>query len=713
VPYSVKPVKKTRNILGKYSSWSTTTKALILAYFPFTGVSAFTGDAPMTTKFKHLLSPITIGPAHVKNRIVMAPMNTGFAGPNGEVTQRMVDYYEERAKHGVGLIVVEATGVVADVKNMACQPCLADESCIPGFATLVERIKAYGAITVLQIQHSGNEAAFGKLVSASDVSSKVVGGVVTPLTVEEIEDLIEQFIRTAGRAQTAGFDGVEVHAAHGYLLNQFLSPFFNRRTDIYGGSIENRARMIVSIIDGIKSRFGEKFVVSVRYSAKEYIDGGLDMADSIQFATLFQAAGAHSLHVTSGVYDSALFISGPASVPQGMFVPTARAIKQAVDIPVIVVGRINDPLFAEEVLQDGSADMVAFGRAFLADHAFPLKIYEDRLDEIQKCIGCKYCATRVGSNLDVRCMVNAATGRERYFSDKASTAEPKKVAVVGGGPAGTQAAISAKRLGHDVTLLERTNRLGGQLNLAAKPPFKGVHHLLNYQKNTIKALGIEVKFGEAADRASIELMEPDVVIVATGAKAKAAPCPTIDCGNLISAWEALAVPEKVGKKVVIIGGGSVGCETAEFLAGRQVQLELLGMKGQGPDVDYRVVHKESPDIARDITIIELLDDVACDEEMHNLTLFKIRLQESDIRIITGARTEEIRKDMVVYRDNKTQEMHNIKADTVIISTGVEPQSELLVQLSALPFRVLAVGDCVEPGRIKDAVYQGALAAYRI
>jgi len=643
----------------------------------------------------------------------MAPMNTGFAGTVGEVTEKMIDYYEKRAKHGVGLIVVEATSVVPNVKNMACQPRLTDDAYIPGFATLVERIKAYGVKTFLQIQHSGNEAAFGKLVSASDVSSRAVGGVPTPLKVDEIEELIEQFIKTAKRAQTAGFDGVEIHAAHGYLLNQFLSPFFNRRSDIYGGSIKNRARMIVNIINGIKSCLASNFVVSVRYSAKEYIEGGLDVEESVQFASLLQEAGADCLHVASAIYDSSVFISGPASVPQGMFVDTARKIKHAVDIPVIVVGRINDPLYAEKVLNDASADMIAFGRAFLADPKFPLKIYEDRLDEIRKCIGCKYCAARVGRNLDVRCTVNAATGREKYFPDSAFTRYAKKVVVVGGGPAGAEAAISAKKMGHDVTLIERTNRLGGQLNLAVKPPFKEVCHLLNYQKNKIKALGIAVKFEEEADRALIEKMAPDVVIVATGAKAKEAPCPTIECHNLMSAWEALAVPERVGEKVVIIGGGSVGCETAEYLAGINVEIEYQGMIDQGPEIKYIVLNKTEPEIKREITILELMSDIACDEEPDNRALLMIRLKESGVRMITQALPEDIKGDSVRYRDIPSLKTKEIKADTFIISTGIEPRQKLMTKFRGSGIRMIPVGDCTGLGKIKDAIYAAAFAVRQI
>jgi 2,4-dienoyl-CoA reductase-like NADH-dependent reductase (Old Yellow Enzyme family) len=654
-----------------------------------------------------------IGAMPVRNCIVMAPMNTGFAGPNGEVTSRMVDYYEKRAKNGVGLIVIEATGVVPDVKNMACQPRLSDDAYLPGFATLVERIKVHEVRTLLQIQHSGNEAAFGELVSASEISSKAVGGMPTPLTLPEIETLTARFVETAERAYRAGFDGIEVHAAHGYLLNQFLSPFFNRRLDRFGGSTENRARMVVDIIQRIKSLLGPGFVVTVRYSAREFIEGGLDVDESIRLASIFQNAGADALHIASGIYDSGLFISGPASVPQGMFVPTARRIKQAVDIPIIVVGRINDPFFAEQVLKEGSADMIAFGRAFLGDPAFPAKLYQNRPEDIRKCIGCRYCGSRVSANLDVRCAVNPETGRERYFPETTVTRNPRNVLVIGGGPAGASAAITAAEIGHRVTIVEKTEQLGGQLNLAVKPPFKEVHYLLDYQKNRIRKLNIDVRLETDADLTMIESMQPDTVIVATGAIPKKPPFPVKGNHHLITAWDALAFPDQVGDNVVIVGGGSVGCETAEFLAGMKVKVEYQTMIGQGPEIRYRVIEKAKPKIQRNITIIELLDSVAGDEEWGNRALLMIRLAESGVKIMTGAVTEGIDEGTLFYHDKTTGKKGLLKADTFVIATGTESDRKLMGELSSMPVQLISIGDCQKPGTIRDAIYQGVSAIQRI
>lgn len=306
----------------------------------------------MASKIKLLFEPITVGSLELRNRIVMPPMDCNYAGPSGEVTEKVIAHYEQRAKGGVGLIVVEATAVVPVVKNLVLQPGIWDDFHIAGWENLTERIHSWGAKTIIQIQHSGNEARSGELVSASNVTSRAVGGYPRPLEIDEIEELIEAFIMAAKRACVAGFDGIELHAAHGYLVNQFLSPFYNRRTDLYGGSTENRARFAVQIIKGIKAALGRDFVVSVRYSANEFLDGGLTVKESQELARLFQAAGADMLDVSAGVYDSAIFTIPPASLGQGLLVPIARAIKEVAGIPVVAVGRMIDPYLAEKVLEE-------------------------------------------------------------------------------------------------------------------------------------------------------------------------------------------------------------------------------------------------------------------------------------------------------------------------------------------------------------------------
>lgn len=667
----------------------------------------------MGSKIKLLLEPIIINTLKLRNRIVMSPMDCNFAGLNGEITERMIDHYEKRAKGGVGLIIVEATSVVSDAKNLVLQPVISSDCHIVGFENLVEHIHAWGAKTILQIMHPGNEAAVGPLLSPSNVASRVMGVAPTPLTVEQIEDLIERFIKAAGRAQKAGFDGIELHGAHGYLVNQFMSPFYNRRTDNYGGSIENRARFAVRVINGIKEALGKSFNICVRISADELIDGGLTVQESKEFVKLFQAAGADLLHVSAGIYDSAIFHIAPPGMPQGLLIPMAKAIKVAVNIPVIAVGRMVDPMIAEKFLAEGSADLIAFGRALLADAELARKIQENRLDEIRKCIGCRYCNDRNSNGLDVKCAVNPALGREKYFDDTAVAQKPKKVLIIGSGPGGMQAAISANKLGHNVTLFEKEKQLGGQLNIAVIPYFKEVHYLLDYLKTQIKKLKVNVKLGQEANLATVKRFKPDVVIVATGAREIRLSDLKFDRKNVMTAWEALLKPQKVGKRVVVIGGGGTGCETAEFLAGKKVELEYLGVKGQGPDLKYRVNPAAHPSQEREVMILEMLDDVATDTEDFARQLLLLRLKENGVKILTRAKVKEIHGNKVTFLDGNTQETKSIEADTFVLSVGVESKKELLNQLEKTGLKVLAIGDCVKPGRIQDVIYQAAMAAKQI
>lgn len=667
----------------------------------------------MKSRIKCLLEPMALQSLSLKNRIVMPPMDCNFAGLDGEVTDRMIAHYEQRAKGGVGLIIVEATSVVGKIKNLVLQPTIHDDGHIPGFGNLVEAIHAWGAKTFLQIVHAGGEAGIGPLFSSSDVTSRIMGGVPTPLTVGQIEDVVEQFVQAARRAKIAGFDGVEVHAAHGYLLNQFMSPFYNRRTDLYGGSVENRGRFTICIIERIKKELGQGFPVCVRISADEYIEGGLTVDESKEFARLFDKAGADLLHVSAGIYDSLMFISGPPAMPEAMHVPLARAIKEAVRIPVIAVGRIADPYVAEKVLEDGSADLVAFGRALLADAKFATKIYEDRMEEICKCISCRYCLERTHHNLDVRCAVNPALGRESIFDDTAVARDQKKVLVIGGGPAGMQAAISARKLGHKVTLIEKEKQLGGQLNFAVIPYYKEVNYLLEYLKTMVNKLNIEVQLGQEAGPTVIERFTPDAIIIATGGEEIRPPAYQFDSDNIVTACEALSNPKKAGRRVAVIGAGSKGCETAEYLAGKRVELKYGRMKGQGPQILLETTPVDHPFKEREVTLLEMLPDVATDAEEYSRELLLQRLKANKIKILTKARVLGIDKNRLTYFDLNSLRTETIEADTFVLAVGIKSKADLLNQLKWTRRKVLAVGDCVRPGKIPEAIYQGALAATQI
>lgn len=467
--------------------------------------------------------PFRIGKLELKNRLVVSAMVTNYCYPDGTPTEKYLAYHEHKARGGWGLIITEDYAIAPKAGGFTRLPGLWEGSQIQPHQELTRRVHQAGGKIVVQIYHAGRETSSSitgeRPVAPSPIREPSMPETPRELTVEEIHQLVEQFGDCARRAQQAGFDGVEVHGAHGYLVGAFASPFANKRCDEYGGTIQNRARFAVEIIRNIKQKCGADFPVLYRMSAVEYVPGGLEIEEAKVLARLVEEAGADCIHCSQGVYASTQHIIPPSVVARGAYVQNAAAIKGAVHIPVIAVGRINDIQVAESILQSGQADLVTMAQASLADPEMPKKIQEGREDEVLRCIGClQGCAGENGKGHCVRCLVNPLTGMEDVY-DLSPTKERKRVLVIGGGVSGCEAAITAAHKGHRVTLIEASGQLGGQWIPASMPVGKSEFtSLLLWQKAMLEKLHIQVLLNTQADGELIRLYEPDAVVVATGSK---------------------------------------------------------------------------------------------------------------------------------------------------------------------------------------------------
>ncbi|MFZ1988886.1 MAG: FAD-dependent oxidoreductase, partial [Alphaproteobacteria bacterium] len=515
------------------------------------------------SRLRKIFEPYQAGRLSLKNRIVMPAMGTMYGAEDGCVTQRLKDYYEERAKGGMGLVIVEMACVDAPVGRMGGrQLIINDDRYLPGLRELAQVIRDQETKVMIQLCHAGRMAR-SSITGVPPVAPSAIlaGKQETPkeLTVGEIENIVTHFSEAALRAQKAGFDGVEVHAAHGYLLAEFISSAWNKRQDHYGGSLRNRARILTEIIARTKDRVGPSYPVWCRINGKEYgIEGGVTLDEAKEVALMAQEAGVDAIHVSAYGYGSCAGINRAAmGHPRGNLVSLAEEIKKVVGVPVIAVGRM-DPRTGEESLLRKKADLIAIGRPFIADPRLIKKTVEGKLDEIRPCLGCNVCADdMIAADTSVHCSVNAVVGREKEF-ELMRAQKTKKVLVVGGGPAGMEAAAVACLRGHQVVLYEKQLRLGGQLNLAVKPPHKDeIQSFTNYLITRVKKLGIEVQLGKEVDADTIGTVKPDSIILATGSTPFKPEIPGIDRDHVILAEDVLS-GKGVGKRVLIIGGGLVG-----------------------------------------------------------------------------------------------------------------------------------------------------------
>ena len=640
------------------------------------------------SKYEHLLSPIKIGETTVKNRIFMPPLSTNLAD-KGYVTDELVEHYKARAKGGVGLFVTEVVTVEPTYCYLPGDMCIYDDSFIPGWKKLADGVHEYGAKILPQLFHPAHMAfplpGTPRLIAPSNVGPYYAREAPRAVTNEELKVIIRQFGEAAKRAQIAGADGVEIHAAHAHgLLGGFLSPLYNKRTDEYGGDIDHRLRLTLEVIEEVRRVCGKNFIIDVRISGSEYTDGGLNLNDMIYVAKQLEKAGVDFLHVSGGT-TIARGSSIPApGTPMGSHAATAAEIKKYVSIPVATVGRITEPWIAEELIANGKADICMIGRANLCDPEFANKVAAEKADDIRPCIGCLRCLNGIMFGKRVACTVNPSFELENEDT-LAPAAEKKNVLVIGSGPAGMEAAFVAAKRGHHVVLCEKDAELGGLMRIAAVPIAKqDLTRLIQYMARRLEGAGVEVRLNCTVDKAMLEgEFKGWEVIAGAGAQPIVVPAFT-GFKQWMTADDVLAGRAFPGRRIVVIGGGSVGCETADYLA---------------PLVNDLYPRN------REITLLEMAPGVMASESGPGRSLLVQRMMAKGVQMICGAKVEKVDESSIWY--TKDGQQHCIAdADTLVLAMGYKADPALEEMLKAAGASYHLIGDANKVGTIKDAIGAG-------
>ena len=645
---------------------------------------------PAEPRFQRLFTPGYIGKLWVKNRIVRSPMLSGLATTDGCITERVVNHYKEFARGGAGLVIVEFSWVDNDASKAAMgQPGVSDKEHKPGLQWLASAIKGCGARACLQIVHCGRQKFLARRPYKSahrtpwpDIRFFEGAPVPDELTIEEIEQIIEDFGDAAARTKEVGFDMVEIHGAHGYLITNFLSPQ-NRRPDWYGGPLSNRMRFLLQAFANCRKKVGPDFPLGVRLSGTDYeSESPIPIEETIQVAQALEKLGCDVIDVSGGMHQQGDCETVPMYHPLAFNVWAAERIKKSLTIPVMATGSITSPELAENILKEGKGDFIGLGRPLLADPYFPIKAQEGRPEDIRPCIRCVECTDRGVTVGYITCTVNATTGREGELTKITPADRKKKIAVIGGGPGGMEAARVAALRGHDVTLYEK-RQLGGLLIDASFPDIKAdLRPLIKYYVTQLDKNGVKVVKEEATSKAVIA-GKFDAVVVATGAVLAPLPkLPGIDKASVINALEIFR-GAKTGKSVVIVGGGLVGCEAALILGKEKKKVTITSRQAE---------------VARGLSA-----------EMKRA--FNRLIADMDVTIVTEVRLEEITEEGVVV-SNWNGEEGFIKGDSVAVAAGFLSNLDLWNELSQVPeLEVYAIGDCVAPRMAYDAIHEGFYTAF--
>ena len=629
-----------------------------------------------------LFSTFTLKNLQLKNRIVLPPLASFLIKRGGGITEATVEHYKQRAAGGPAMVIMEACAVSSEGVVSANQARIDEDRHLEGLSRLAAAIKSEGAVAAIQIHHAGRQTSpkvIGRNpLAPSPLPCPTIRGDVEPMTLGGIGEIIDKFADAAVRAREAGFELLEIHGAHGYLINQFLSGYSNIRQDQYGGSLVRRAQFAIDIITEIRRRLGPQYPLSFKISAQEFVPGGLTVNESIEILQLLIDAGIDTVQVSAGNDSTPEWICQPMFMPKACLADSAARIKQVLDIPVMAVGRINDPWTAEDVITSGKADLVCIGRGLMADPEMPNKAREGRFDEIRICIACNTCMQSIFKKGRLECLVNPILGREKELQIIPAR-KPRKVMVVGGGPSGMNTAWVAAKRGHEVHLYEKQQHLGGLLVPGSQTSYKReMLSLIRFQQKQVELNAVICHLGCEVTAATVKELNPDVVVLATGSAPLMPQVDGID-NSMVFAFDAILTGRDLDRcDTVVIGGGATGCEVA-----------------------YHLVETGSA-----VTIVEMTPKIGGDLEAVTRKVLVGNLKQKNTRILVGHRLLAVEKEGVIVAGPDNQEK-KIAAQRIVIAIGIRPNNKIHDQVKSLGYETHIIGDCLEPRTAKAAILDAA------